>query len=123
MADTAINLLAGEFLPGANSADRTLVRRLCAATGHAVARLRRVQIGGLALGSLAPGRWRLVDDVACPGQGSLQVDRGGASAAPGLMTAVDCSGQSSRNAPVSRSRPACQFAAVGLFYEHRCDPA
>ena len=33
MADTAINLLAGasDFLPDANSADRALVRRLCAA--------------------------------------------------------------------------------------------
>ena len=35
------------------------VRRLCAATGHEVTRLRRVQIGGLTLGALppAPGAW------------------------------------------------------------------
>lgn len=39
------------------------VRRLCAAVGHEVTRLRRVQIGGLTLGTLAPGRWRLVDDT------------------------------------------------------------
>lgn len=39
------------------------VRRLCAAVGHEVTRLRRVQIGGLSLGTLAPGRWRVVSDV------------------------------------------------------------
>jgi RNA polymerase sigma-70 factor, ECF subfamily len=31
VADTTINLLAGDFLPGADSADRALIRRLCAA--------------------------------------------------------------------------------------------
>lgn len=38
------------------------VRRLCAAVGHEVTRLARVQIGGLALGRVLPGRWRLVRD-------------------------------------------------------------
>ena len=34
------------------------VRRLCAAVGHEVTRLRRVSFGGLSLGSLEPGTWR-----------------------------------------------------------------
>ena len=34
------------------------VRRLLAATGHPVTRLRRVQFGGIELGTLAPGQWR-----------------------------------------------------------------
>lgn len=34
------------------------IRRLMAAVGHEVSRLRRVQIGGLALDDLAPGKWR-----------------------------------------------------------------
>jgi 23S rRNA pseudouridine2605 synthase len=34
------------------------VRRLCAAVGHEVTRLKRVGIGGLSLGSLQPGDWR-----------------------------------------------------------------
>jgi 23S rRNA pseudouridine2605 synthase len=34
------------------------VRRMCAGVGHEVERLVRVAIGGFALGSLAPGRWR-----------------------------------------------------------------
>jgi 23S rRNA pseudouridine2605 synthase len=34
------------------------IRRLCAAVGHEVTRLRRVAFGGLELGDLAPGRWR-----------------------------------------------------------------
>jgi 23S rRNA pseudouridine2605 synthase len=34
------------------------IRRLMAAAGHPVTQLRRVQFGGLALGSLAPGKWR-----------------------------------------------------------------
>jgi len=34
------------------------VRRLLASTGHPVTRLRRVQFGGLELGTLAPGKWR-----------------------------------------------------------------
>jgi 23S rRNA pseudouridine2605 synthase len=36
------------------------VRRLLAATGHPVTRLRRVQFGGLELRTLAPGKWRTV---------------------------------------------------------------
>ncbi len=36
------------------------VRRLLAAIGHPVTRLRRVQFGGLELGTLAPGTWRRV---------------------------------------------------------------
>jgi 23S rRNA pseudouridine2605 synthase len=34
------------------------VRRMCAAVGHDVLELTRVQIGRLALGGLAPGEWR-----------------------------------------------------------------
>lgn len=36
------------------------VRRMLAAIGHPVTRLRRVQFGGLELGTLAPGAWREV---------------------------------------------------------------
>lgn len=36
------------------------VRRLLEAVGHPVTRLRRVQFGGLELGTLAPGEWREV---------------------------------------------------------------
>ena len=36
------------------------VRRLLEAAGHPVRRLRRVQFGGLELGTLAPGEWREV---------------------------------------------------------------
>jgi len=36
------------------------VRRLLEAAGHPVKRLRRVQFGGLELGTLAPGEWREV---------------------------------------------------------------
>ncbi|MEO7134009.1 MAG: hypothetical protein ABI024_07290, partial [Vicinamibacterales bacterium] len=36
------------------------VRRLLAAIGHPVTRLRRVQVGGLELGTLEPGHWRRV---------------------------------------------------------------
>ncbi len=48
------------------------VRRLLAAAGHPVTRLRRVQYGGLELGPLQPGRWRevMVDELerAFPGR-------------------------------------------------------
>jgi len=37
------------------------VRRLFAAIGHEVTRLKRVRLGGLELGSLEPGHWREVD--------------------------------------------------------------
>jgi 23S rRNA pseudouridine2605 synthase len=36
------------------------VRRLCSAVAHEVTRLRRVQIGGLELGALAPGEWKVL---------------------------------------------------------------
>jgi 23S rRNA pseudouridine2605 synthase len=39
------------------------IRRLCAAAGYEVTRLRRVQIGGLELGRLAPGKWRRVNEA------------------------------------------------------------
>jgi 23S rRNA pseudouridine2605 synthase len=39
------------------------VRRLLKAIGREVTRLRRVQFGGLTLGTLAPGQWRIVDDA------------------------------------------------------------
>ena len=38
------------------------VRRMCEAVGHPVIELRRVAFGPLELGSLAPGRSRLLDD-------------------------------------------------------------
>ena len=38
------------------------IRRLLAALGHPVTRLRRAQYGGLLLGTLAPGKWRRVTD-------------------------------------------------------------
>ena len=38
------------------------VRRLVEGIGHEVTRLRRVQIGGLELGTLAPRAWRVLDD-------------------------------------------------------------
>lgn len=36
------------------------IRRMLAAVGHAVTRLKRVADGGLELGDLAPGKWRVV---------------------------------------------------------------
>ena len=39
------------------------VRRMLAAVGHPVTRLRRVAYGGLELGTLAPGAWREVSDA------------------------------------------------------------
>jgi 23S rRNA pseudouridine2605 synthase len=36
------------------------VRRMLAAVGHEVTRLKRVAFGGLELGDLPPGRWRVV---------------------------------------------------------------
>jgi 16S rRNA pseudouridine516 synthase len=38
------------------------VRRMFAAVGNHVEALRRTRIGGLELGALAPGEWRLLDD-------------------------------------------------------------
>ena len=49
------------------------VRRLLAAVGHPVTQLRRVQFGGLALGTLAAGKWRRLSQQelseAFPGYG------------------------------------------------------
>ena len=39
------------------------IRRLVDAVGYRVTRLRRVQIGGLTLGTLRPGAWRRIDRV------------------------------------------------------------
>jgi 23S rRNA pseudouridine2605 synthase len=39
------------------------IRRMLAAIGHEVSRLRRVQIGGVTLDDLAPGAWRVVIDA------------------------------------------------------------
>src|SRR6185436_1472959 len=36
------------------------IRRMMHAIGHDVTRLRRVQVGGLSIDGLAPGRWRAV---------------------------------------------------------------
>jgi 23S rRNA pseudouridine2605 synthase len=38
------------------------IRRLLAAAGHEVTRLKRVSFGGLELGELAPGKWRVVPE-------------------------------------------------------------
>jgi len=55
------------------------VRRMCAAVGHEVRQLVRVRIGDLALGDLAPGRWRRLEtaDVArlAPGPPASRVER------------------------------------------------
>jgi 23S rRNA pseudouridine2605 synthase len=52
------------------------VRRMFAAAGHPVTRLRRVQFGGLELGDLAPGAWREVTrdelQAAFPGRPQLK---------------------------------------------------
>ena len=39
------------------------IRRLLGALGHEVTRLMRISFGSLELGTLAPGRWRRLDDV------------------------------------------------------------
>ena len=39
------------------------IRRLFAALGHEVTRLKRIAFGGLTLGDVAPGRWRVVSDA------------------------------------------------------------
>jgi 23S rRNA pseudouridine2605 synthase len=39
------------------------IRRLMQATGHEVRRLARVTFGGLELGALAPGKWRVISEA------------------------------------------------------------
>jgi 23S rRNA pseudouridine2605 synthase len=50
------------------------IRRLMQAVGHEVTRLKRIGFGGLTLGNLAPGKWRVVSeaelDAAFPGRPS-----------------------------------------------------
>lgn len=64
------------------------IRRLCAAVGHEVTRLRRVALGGLEVGELSPGRWReltaaelgqALGPAAPIGRGPLRASRGGLS--------------------------------------------
>jgi 23S rRNA pseudouridine2605 synthase len=43
------------------------MRRLFKALGHEVTRLKRVRFGGLALGTLAPGKWRAIDEAELHG--------------------------------------------------------
>jgi len=38
------------------------IRRLFAAIGHEVTRLHRIRIGGVTLGTLAPGEWRIISE-------------------------------------------------------------
>ena len=45
------------------------VRRMCAAAGLQVTRLRRVREGALRLGSLPPGKWRFLTDAELRGLG------------------------------------------------------
>lgn len=51
--------LAVELTEGKNRE----IRRMLAAAGHEVTRLKRVSFGGLELGDLPPGRWRRVGDA------------------------------------------------------------
>jgi 23S rRNA pseudouridine2605 synthase len=61
------------------------VRRLFDAIGHEVTRLRRVQVGGLEIGALAPGCWRVVDaaELSRVFPAYRQGRRGGAGQRPG----------------------------------------
>jgi 23S rRNA pseudouridine2605 synthase len=43
------------------------IRRLCAAVGHEVTHLHRIRIGGVALGALAPGAWRIIPEEILAG--------------------------------------------------------
>ena len=45
------------------------VRRMCAAAGLEVRRLKRVREGALRLGSLPPGKWRFLTDAELRGLG------------------------------------------------------
>lgn len=53
--------IALELIEGKNRQ----VRRMTAAVGHPTLRLIRVRIGGLELGSLAPGQWRILTQKEC----------------------------------------------------------
>lgn len=63
------------------------VRRLFAAIGHEVTRLRRVAFGGLDLGTLPPGRWRQVseDEARAAFPGCPRIARRGAGPKPGAQ--------------------------------------
>jgi 23S rRNA pseudouridine2605 synthase len=43
------------------------IRRLCAAVGHEVVRLKRIAYGPIALADLAPGQWRVLDAAELAG--------------------------------------------------------
>ena len=71
------------------------VRRMCAAVGHEVRELVRVAIGGLALGDLAPGRWRRLDadevrrlEDACEGRSGGRAGGRGYAVAAGACPAT-----------------------------------
>lgn len=53
------SLLIVELIEGRNRE----IRRMMKTIGHQVTRLRRVQIGGLTLGDLAPGKWRRISSA------------------------------------------------------------
>lgn len=57
-ASTRESHLVVELVEGRNRE----VRRLMAAIGHEVTRLRRVQFGGITLDQLAPAAWRIISD-------------------------------------------------------------
>ncbi len=56
------------------------IRRLMKALGHEVTRLKRVSIGGIELGDLAPGKWRIVS--------AEELNRAFPSAPPGYSRAA-----------------------------------
>jgi len=68
------------------------IRRLLAAVGHEVSRLRRVSIGGIELGELAPGCWREISKEEL------------ARAFPGAPTRTDSVSSPDRR-PVRRASP------------------
>ncbi|MDF1563413.1 MAG: pseudouridine synthase [Deltaproteobacteria bacterium] len=72
-----------------------LVKRLCAAVGHPVQRLKRVQVGELALGELKPGQVREIS-AAQAGMATLEGTVGPAGPRPGPRPD---SGPASRAAP------------------------
>ena len=62
------------------------IRRLCTAVGHEVTHLHRIRVGGVELGALAPGAWRIIPEeilaTAFPGYS------GGRSRPPDRMPAA-----------------------------------